>query len=155
MMARTVVALVLALTLAGCELVFPPTPGPDGLLQRELQAARATWVEQAVDDYRYTVRFGCFCPDTITGPFLVTVVDGAMTDIRRVDGRPLGDPGRFMVPLTIDEVFERAADALEADELTLVYDPRWGFPTEIVVNPSLGAVDEEYSITITDFIVTS
>jgi hypothetical protein len=149
------VALGLALALAGCELVFPATPDPNGLLQRELQTARATWLEHAIDDYHFTVRFGCFCPDTITGPFVVTVVDGAMTEIRRQDGRPLGDPGRLTVPLTIDQAFQRAADALDADEVTIAWDPQWGFPTEITVNPRLGAVDEEYSITITDFVVLS
>jgi len=153
----SLLASALALVLVGCELIVPATPAPDGLLERELRAARATWVEHAIDDYTFTVRLGCFCPDAVTGPFVVTVVDGAMTGIRHQDGRPIGDPGRLTVPLSIDEVFQRAADALGggADEVWLAYHPLWGFPTEITVDQIEMAADDEYSITITDFVVTS
>jgi hypothetical protein len=139
-----------AVLVAGCDLIGLATPDPNGNLARRVEAGLVRWREAGIDDYAFTVRLGCFCPPQVTGPFSVTVLDGAVVDVRTEDGRrvPAGD---LMAPTTIEAVFERASRALAGDTVDIELDPAWGFPVRITADPITDAIDDEWGLEVTNF----
>lgn len=141
---------IVAVLVAGCDLIGLATPDPDANLARRVEAGLVRWRDAGVDDYAFTVRFGCFCPPEVTGPFRVTVVDGSAVDVRTEDGRQVA-AADLMAPTTIDGVFERATRALGGDKADIELDPAWGFPVRISADPIEDAVDDEWGLEVTDF----
>ncbi len=129
----------------------PPSirPGREQALA-ELDANRAKWDATRPASYRYTWGNGCFCPQEYTGPFRVTVrVDMVLVEPTEAGGG--AQPSSSVRP-RIEDVFAAARSALaSADDVKIAYDPTFGFPTRVAVDAIKQAVDDEFTITVTDF----
>ena len=116
----------------------------------ELAKRRAMWDAKHPVAYRFKVGVGCFCPPSITGPWLVT----ARVDTREiVPATPGGDqPLGSQLPPDVEGVFAKAKDALaKADKVEIEYDETYGFPTKVQIDWITNAVDDEQTLTISDF----
>lgn len=138
----------------------PDTTRPDTGDHPERAAERATyerhrdeWRARRPGAYRYTWFNGCFCPSSLTGPFLVTVrVDTQVVEPAQPGG---ADPASTVDP-GLDRVWRTAGDALaHADSVTIDYDPTFGFPRRIDIDWASGRTDDEESIVVSDFTVLS
>ena len=130
--------------LAACGIVGPES-WDDRLL--DLERARALWAETGPDSYRYDFFQGCFCAAPV-GDFVVTVTDGTVT-------AAVTDPGDEPVPeatladlRTMEELFDVVGTAIEreVDGFRVEYDPEYGFPTLIDLDPYENAIDDELRI---------
>lgn len=117
----------------------------------EFEAARARWVEAAIQDYAYTLRRGCFCLPEFIGPVRIVVENGqvASRTLLSTGGEPLGEAERWP---TIEGLFDYVERAMrEADETTVRYHPDLGYPIEISVDWIRQAVDDEESVGVESF----
>jgi hypothetical protein len=99
----------------------------------------------------FTIEFQCNCYEEYDGLFTVTVEQGLVTDFRRQDGEPLH--GLQTEPPTIDDLFDRAQDALRDDNgdiLSLSLDPELGYPVELSIDRRIDLVDDEVSSSVSD-----
>ncbi len=115
----------------------------------ELEAAEERWARSGVSDYTLEIGYGCFCVPERTGPFEVTVQDGAVVEIR-FDGAVIQpEPGVTPVEVfTVEGLFEEIRSSLDADEITVSY-AELGNPTMIDIDQILDAADDELTITAT------
>lgn len=153
---RAAMAMILAaaaLLVAGCEVFGIPIGSPPARpAEAALAGARARWAEAAIDDYQFTIQTICFCQQSVVGPFRVTVVDGVTTDIVNLEGGAVDADTRRAVPLTVDALFAKVAEALDrADSLVVAYDDVFGFPTSIDIDWIVNAIDDETTFEVTDF----
>ena len=128
-------------------------PGPRADEKAELARNRDRWASTHPASYRYTWSNGCFCPQSATGPFIVTV----RGDTVQLEPKKPGhlEPMDSLKP-GIDDAFTTAAQALDrADEVTIEYDPTYGYPASIVIDWVKDAVDDEESLTISDLTAIS
>lgn len=123
-MIRRIRPLLFAVALAGCAA---PLTQADADAQNP-SAERRRWAQQQMDDYRFVFSRECSCLGR--GPMVVTVRDGRVVEARDPQtGQPLpADPAVGV--MTIDELFDRIAEARENGEYTDVeYHPTLGYPT--------------------------
>ena len=142
-----VLAAAIAVVLAGCSLV-PGSPSPRDLALRLLAERQAQWFAKGVDDYAFTVSRQCFCPST--EPFVVTVSDGVTIGITRA-GKPAAAIELQGIPTSIPALFAIVTANAQAGDMTVEWEPTFGFPTAIQVDPIPNAIDDEFGITVTDF----
>jgi len=119
----------------------------------ELQQNREKWEAQNIDHYRYSVVVTCFC---IFAGAEVTyeVQNGQVVDQtiqphpdRQID--PTEISGFYQEYNTIEKVFDYLEKASnEADEVTVQYDPTYGFPAEISVDNIKEAIDDEIYLSL-------
>lgn len=140
---RVPILAVLGL-MAACG-VTEPESWDDRLL--DLEQARVLWAETGPDSYRYHYFRGCFCAAPV-GHFVVTVTDGTVT-------AAVTDPGGESVPeatlpelYTVEDLFDVVENAIgrEVDGFQVEYDPEYGFPTLIDLDPYENAIDDELRI---------
>jgi len=119
----------------------------------ELSAAEQRWNAQGLPAYEYTVQRLCFCAPAVTHPITVTVRDGAVVRLVYADSGAVPDSAMFRDFLTVERVFDfvRRTIAENPDTLTAVYDPHYGYPTRITVDPIFGIADDEFSVSVTGF----
>ncbi len=102
--------------------------------------------------YRYTLEVDCFCP---WGRFDVVVRNGEVVQSRRVGSGGFGGSGVPPGGLTIDGLFTVVSQARgsspPADNVTVSYDERYGYPQRISIDQFVDAVDDEISYTVSDF----
>jgi hypothetical protein len=118
---------------------------------------RDKWDAAALDDYAYTLQYGCFCPREYTTPVRITVVADAVTSaVYAEDNEPVvaGDPApEDYDTFTIDGLFDEAERALrEADDTTLAFDPTYGFPSTLNIDWEFDMADEEQAYTASDLV---
>ena len=105
-------------------------------------------------DYAFTLRVGCFCP--YAGPLRITVNEDEVVDVRQLD--PQDGEGNVddwieqqaMTLAELDALVDRAHR--EADDVTVEYDPTYGFPTDVYIDWIKDAVDDEIGYTVTDYV---
>ncbi len=148
-MKRLLAALLLVPALAACSLLPLPTPGPGGEVARVAAEQHSFWRSQGIASYTFSVSRPCFCPPEWSGPFDVTVVDGATTGVT-FQGFPAAAAFVEHIPTTIEAVFDLLI-ANAATTVDVTYDPIFGFPASYSVDPIVNAIDDEFSITITNF----
>jgi hypothetical protein len=88
-------------------------------------------------------------------PLIIEVQDGKVISMEFQSGKAI-DPSLlelFEKYATIDRVFaELEADSNgAADEVTVKYDPTYGFPTEVTIDFEKQATDDELYLTLSDF----
>ena len=110
--------------------------------------------------YVYTLERQCFCTAETRGPFVVTVRDGRVAEVRRLaggmtpDGQPVAgalDPAP-QNRLTIDDLFAlvRGAHRDGAARIDATYDARLGHPTRVWIDRSAQMADEEIGYVVTN-----
>lgn len=125
----------------------------NNLNSRRLQFNRRLWNQQNISNYRYTFSNGCFCIPEARGPVVIEVRNGQTTSITSVaTGEPV-DPQFFQKYNTIPKLFDVIQDAINAraSSLTVQYDPRLGYPTQIDIDYNSQIADEEVYLTIENF----
>ncbi|MEZ5102551.1 MAG: DUF6174 domain-containing protein [Thermoleophilia bacterium] len=121
--------------------------GPDPAALAELEDAQARWEQADLHDYRLQLRFLCFCPEEIVAPVIVTVEDDVVTAVEWAEPEhPEGDPPQERP--TVDGLFEIAGNAIRsADGVGVTYDPQYGYPLSLSIDPDEDVNDDEGSYT--------
>jgi hypothetical protein len=121
-----------------------------------LQQNRGKWEGQNFDHYRFTVVVTCFC--IFAGAEVTYEVQNGQILNQTVQPHPDRqiDPAEinqyYQEYNTIEKVFnflEQATD--EADEVTVEYDPIYGYPIEITIDYAKEAIDDELYLTLSNF----
>jgi len=119
----------------------------------KLAAARAKWGGHHVADYVVTWQRSCECIEDAVRRIEIHAQGGSIIDARFVDDQSVvGEPVRGGLS-SIDGVFDRIQHALddEADEVSVDYDPTWGFPGLVFIDYSRGQADEEFQLHLSSF----
>ena len=141
---KKIILVVLALIVAACST------------SSEYDQKLKQWTDAGVSHYRYDLVIGCFCPFSQDMPLTIEVKDGKVVSITNVEGVLLdaSNPSYqyYLEYATIDLLFaELKSEMTEAEELTVVYDPQYGFPSEVWIDRFKLAVDDEMSLQVTNF----
>lgn len=144
---KKLILLFLALVLAACSAV------PASEFDQNL----AKWQSMDVSHYKYTLSIICFCAFWDQMPLTIEVKDDEIVSITNVNGEVI-DPSNmnyqyFEEYATIDRIFEalKADIEGEADEVTVSYEPLYGFPVEVSIDRIKEAIDDEVSLQIENF----
>ena len=146
-MYRLIMLLALCLLLSSCGLI------KFSRLQRELNQQRSFWEGQALESYRYTYRWHCFCPPELTDAVSIVVKDGAIATLTYLDSGTLVNPEVADQFYTIDGLFDFLQNAINrrAADLSVSWDNGLGYPKTAAIDYLLHAVDDETSFTVSDF----
>jgi hypothetical protein len=123
----------------------------------EFDKNKATWDNANISNYRYTLGVSCFCPFMEDMPVTVEVQNDQVVSITSVKGTTIDSTNEQIYPFvesytTIDKLFEQLKSAqADADEVTVAYDPTYGFPTSIAIDHIKEAIDDEMYLTVENF----
>jgi len=120
----------------------------------ELQTNQDKWEKSGITHYRFDLFIGCFCAFRDKMPLHIEVKDGEVVSISYVDGTPAPTDDEFFNRFaTFERIFLdlQSGPASEADEITVEYDPTYGFPTIVNVDQIKLAMDDEYHLTVSSF----
>jgi hypothetical protein len=121
----------------------------DGL-DKELSAARALWQGTGINSYSMTIQRASFHQRAAwpnAWPLKLVVRDGHPTgNLPRVDAA-------WLQSVTVDGLFDyiETEAAKHPDCLHVTFDPTFGFPTSIRIDPVFGGADDELEYSISDF----
>lgn len=125
---RGILFIVMAIALAACS-----TPA-----KSDLERNREKWQDAGISHYRFGLFVGCFCAFNQNMPLAIEVKDGEVVSMEYRSGNPIDEVDReyFAEFATIDRLFTELEAGLggEADEVTVTYDPSYGFPTQISID---------------------
>jgi len=144
---KKITLLLLALILTACSFGA----------RSELYKNRQTWQDAGITHYRFSLHVGCFCPFREKMPLTVEVQNGEIISMTYSDGTLVDktDPNyeTFSQHATIDRIFSELEAGLkgDADEVTVTYDSTHGFPSEIYFDYIKAAMDDELSLTVSEF----
>ena len=131
---------------------------PDPRLARaqvELDRHRTLWEQTRSSDYTYEYNVLCFCPDSFGQAVKVTVTNGEIESVVYVVSGEYGKSGDPPVVVgspryhSIESLFDLVQDAItnEVDQLTVSYDSKFGYPTNVELDYSSNSIDDEYTLT--------
>jgi uncharacterized protein DUF6174 len=142
---RKLTYLFIALALSACSM------GGKSEIQRNQQK----WQDAGISHYRYNLFVGCFCVFNEDMPLVVEVQDGKVISMEYQSGKEIEATSRelFDQYATIERIFsELEADIHgKADEVTVTYDPTYGFPTKVNIDFIKKAIDDEVALTVSNF----
>lgn len=115
---------------------------------------RSLWESQAIQHYRFNLTVGCFCPWNALMPLTIEVKNGEIISMVASNGgdiTPYLDT--FRADATIESLFDLVDSAISKRVYSLVvqYDPKYGFPASIVIDPSHMIMDDETGYYVTNF----
>ncbi len=152
-------AVVLLLIIFVLAAYFFTIPEP-GLAQRQsalladLNARREYWNTRRPASYRYVVARHCRCAAEYMRPYRATEFDGSRT-VEYVDEFESNSPTGLNSPpnpVGVDDLFETIEKAiLEADDIEVGYDPRFGYANKVVIVWSDSPIDNTEEIYVQDF----
>jgi len=123
----------------------------------EFERSQKTWQDANITHYRFEINISCFCAFRDQMPLTVEVRDGQIVHMATVDGTLVldTDPNyAFFAPhATIALLFDEIDAAVKngAESVTVTYDPKYGFPTEIAIDQSKQIADEEMYFSVSGF----
>ncbi len=142
---RKLIYLFIALVLSACSL------GGKSEIQRNQQK----WQDAGISHYRYNLFVGCFCVFNEDMPLAIEVQDGKVVSMKYQSGKEVEASNHELFDryATIDLIFsELEADINgKADEVTVTYDPTYGFPAKVNIDFIKKAVDDEVALTVSNF----
>ncbi len=142
---RKLTYLFIALVLSGCSL------GGKSEIQRNQQK----WQDAGISHYRYNLFIGCFCVFNEDMPLVVEVQDGKVVSMAYQSGKEIDASSRelFDKYATIERIFSELETDIngKADEVTVTYDPTYGFPTKVNIDFIKNAADDELALTVSNF----
>ncbi|MBD2356461.1 hypothetical protein H6G41_17820 [Tolypothrix sp. FACHB-123] len=146
--------LLLTLSLNTPVLSQPVNPAPQSpaIANSQLQqltANRQLWRKQNIRNYRYKLSRSCFCVPQAREPVMVTVRKARRTWITDGAGKAV-ERELFQQYDTVPKLFNLIEDAIakKASNLTVQYDSKFGYPTQINIDYDSQMADEELYLTI-------
>ena len=141
--------ILMALVLTAC------AAGIASGSQTEIGQNKEKWQDANISHYRYHLHLSCFCVFVENMPLVIEVQDGKVVSMEYQNGKEI-DPSLlelFKKYETIDLIFAELEAGLNgaADEVTVKYDPTYGFPTEATIDVVKEAIDDELYLTISNF----
>lgn len=135
--------LGLSLALSGCSF-FEGNNTVDALKSRQQR-----WLAQGITSYSFDLRRSCFCGGPHV-PVRIVVRDRKIVSATPV--QPTDQPVPDWWARTIDQLFSDLLEtAQDADEMILDFDNTYHFMTSVIADPIKNAIDDEFSIAITNF----
>lgn len=147
---RKLILIVTALVLAACMLAACSLGG-----QSEIEHNKGKWQDANISHYRYNLFVGCFCVLNEDMPLIVEVQDGKVVSLEYQSGKEIDATNRelFEKYATIDRIFSELEANIngKADEVVVTYDPTYGFPTKADIDMIKKAIDDEVTLTVSNF----
>ncbi len=146
---KKIILLTLSLILAACSAASPSGS--------EFDQNKAIWDNANISHYRYTLFVSCFCVFVEDMPVTIEVENDQVVSITSVKGTVIDASNTVLYPVvqpyaTIDDLFEKLKSAqAEAEEVTVVYDTTYGYPTSITIDYIKQAADDELYLTVESF----
>lgn len=119
----------------------------------ELQKSRARWQASGLtDSYTYVLDATCACNEAAVLPARIAIRFGQIVSATDLSSGEALDPRTYSDLLTVDDVFDRAATALDGSftDILLEYDAELGYPTLVGLNPKRCLIDDEINYTISE-----
>ena len=143
---RIATVLIVVLTIAASSACSDNPANPVG---SQIDEAERTWQSRRILHYSIEERNNCFCP--FGGQFVELTVDrdsiSRIVSLPDSSGLPAQDHAYFR---TIDDIF-RLLHSIDPDgvaSMNLEFDPEYGYPKEVFVDPVPGAVDDEFGFSL-------
>lgn len=150
-----VLLTVIAFVLAACSTGAQAGGDPPKENQTEIERNQEKWQNANISHYRYKLHLSCFCAFSQDMPLVIEVKDGEVVSMEYQTGNPIDAASReyFQTFSTIDRILAKLEADLAgaADEVTVTYDPTYGFPTDATIDVVKEAIDDELYLTISDF----
>jgi hypothetical protein len=146
---KKIILLTLSLLLAACS--FGPSSGS------EFDKNKAVWDNANISHYRYVLSVSCFCVFMDDMPVTIEVENDQVVSITSVKGTLIDPTNEVLYPVvapyaTIEDLFGQLKSALQdADEVSVVYDTTYGYPSSIAIDQIKEAVDDEMYLTVESF----
>lgn len=124
------------------------------LEQRALDQNRALWESQEISHYRFELTVACFCIFSDRMPLTVEVRDGFVVSMTGVNGEDVEEFRGFLSGFdTMEKLFATIDEAIGMDARTLEveYDPTYGYPVSIYVDPEELVADDEIGYYVANF----
>lgn len=149
------ITVVLTLIILGWSVngIAVPVNSPEYLqLLGELEKNRQLWRSQKINRYQFTYQQQCFCVAPGNIPLKVAVKNDKITQVIDLKNNQMITNLGF--PKTIDQLFQILEKAIQskADEISVTYDPKLGYPTKIAIDYQKILADEETSYLAKDLI---
>lgn len=147
--------LVGSLSLNAPVMSVPPTHGAKAEITNsnltQLTINRQLWNQKKIKNYSYKLSNNCFCLPDFRGPLIIEVRDGITKSITNAQtGKPVDSKllGQYS---TIPKLFNLIRNTINSgeSELTVVYNPQLGYPTQINIRNL--AADAGIFTTISNF----
>lgn len=148
---------LVALLVAGCgsrettRAADDASPTPSGVGSPDPRPSGPPWPAFGTDDYTYTLRVTCFCPDAGV-PVRVTVRDGkavAAVFVRGGRGHTAGEDAGDWMRVTIDDVIDVANDR-RAYRVRVRWPEAQAYPSSVYVDLNANGADDETSYSVRD-----
>jgi hypothetical protein len=163
---KRLLLLPLIFLLAACSALPFNRPGPENVTppagtpaapQGDLEKNQGLWKNAGVQSYRFKLHIGCFCAFRDRMPLSIEVRDGQVTSMTYSDGTPVpaGDPALEMFDRfsTIERTFAelRSGPSASAEQVRITFDPTYGFPADLYIDPLQQAADDEFTVQVSEF----
>jgi hypothetical protein len=120
----------------------------------ELEQNRDKWTQTNISHYRFELFVGCFCAFRSEMPLTIEIKNGEIVSITDNTGNPVAADklSWFEQYDTIERLFDYTAAAQKnADEVIVTYDSEYGFPAQVNIDNIKEAVDDELSLSVSNF----
>jgi hypothetical protein len=109
------------------------------------------WNQKKINNYRYKLSNNCFCLPDFRGPVIIEVRNGITKSITNAQTGKRVDPKLLQQYSTIPKLFTLIRNTINSreSELTVVYNPQLGYPTQINIGNL--AADAGVFTTISNF----
>jgi hypothetical protein len=132
-------------------------PGSSNSAQDELDQNREVWESAGISNYSYRFQRSCECLPEVTRPFVVSVQNGVITEVRDFEtGEVLDEDGLGELRVsTVEGLFDVIQEAINdrADSISIEYDSELGYPSSINIDHDEQISDEETILTAQDLTV--
>jgi len=121
----------------------------------QLEVAQQRWQRTVHPDYDLTVQRSCFCATPVVRAVRVTVRNGSPAGLVYADSGTAVDTVLFADYRSVDRMFAflRAVMAAKPDSISITFDPVWGYPTQVTVDPNFTTIDEEFAFQVSGFAI--
>lgn len=123
--------------------------------QSEMDYHRATWNNQAIEQYTYDYVPNCFC-DIGGVKFSIEVKNNAIVSVYNQQTGAVVDPADYHSSFrTINGLFDLIQAAIKANAASInaTYSKEKGYPESIYIDYNEMMADEEFGATVTNFII--
>ena len=147
--------LVASLSLNAPVMSVPPTHGVKTEISNSnltrLKINRQLWNRQKITNYRYKLSNNCFCVPDFRGPLIIEVRNGITKSITNAQTGKRVNSEALQQYSTIPKLFNLIQKTINGgeSELTVVYNPQLGYPTQINIGNL--AADAGVFTTISNF----